>query len=220
MISVTGLKRSFVDASGEKIAVLNGVDLQVATGEFVAIVGRSGSGKSTLLNILGGLDGSYEGEVSVADTRLSQLGDLALSRFRGDHVGFVFQSFHLINRLTALENVAMPAFFRAANTADVSARARDALGRVGLADKADRLPGQLSGGERQRVALARALFGKPRLLLGDEPTGNLDASTSSDMVSLFREINRTGTTILVVTHEETLKQAAGRVVTMSMGRLT
>lgn len=198
--------------------MLAGVDFEVSAGEFVAVVGRSGSGKSTLLNVLGGLDSEFEGSVTVGGTRLDGLGDQALSRFRNEKVGFVFQAFHLVPGLSVLENVMVPSFFGAA-ASDVAAAAEAALERVGLSGKQHRLPSQLSGGERQRVAIARALFRRPPLLLCDEPTGNLDAQTSAEVISHFAELNRAGLTVLVVSHEPALTAAASRVLKMAEGRL-
>lgn len=220
MIATRRLTRSYPDGSRGRSVVLAGVDLQVAAGEFVAIVGRSGSGKSTLLQVLGGLDTAFEGEVTVAGTRLDGLGELALARFRNQQVGFVFQSFHLVAGMRAHENVALPSYFGAVLANDVRARAHEALARVGLEGKAERLPSQLSGGERQRVAIARALFARPRVLLCDEPTGNLDAETASEVIDLFKELNRGGLTVLVVTHEDRLRGAASRVLTLTQGLLS
>jgi putative ABC transport system ATP-binding protein len=219
VISARGLSRSYDDGERGPVRVLDDVSLEVQPGEFVAVVGRSGSGKSTLLHVLGGLDTGYRGEVEVAGTRLPGLSDAALARFRNTRVGFVFQSFHLVPGLCAADNVALPSFFSAEPPADVVARALEALARVGLEGKAGRLPSQLSGGERQRVAIARALFARPTVLLCDEPTGNLDAETSAQVVALFRELNRGGLTVLAVTHEERLRDAASRALTLADGRL-
>lgn len=215
MISARGLSRAFSDGEGGTLRVLDGVDLDVAQGEFVAVMGRSGSGKSTLLHILGGLDSTYTGEVNVAGVSLRGLDDRALSRFRNTTVGFVFQSFHLVPGLNALDNVALPSFF-----GEGGGDARAALERVGLAAKATRQPSQLSGGERQRVAIARALFCKPKVLFCDEPTGNLDAATGAEIIALFKSLNAEGLTVLAVTHEERVSAAAGRVLRLEGGRLT
>ena len=220
MIVARGLNRSYPDAARGRAVVLSDLELDVASGEFVAIAGRSGSGKSTLLHVLGGLDSGYSGEVTVAGTRLDGLGEAALARFRNQEVGFVFQSFHLVAGLRAHENVALPAYFGPRSANGTKARALDALGRVGLGEKAERLPSQLSGGERQRVAIARALFARPKVLLCDEPTGNLDAETATEVTALFKELNREGLTVLAVTHEDRLKGAASRVLTLAQGRLS
>ena len=219
MIHARQLRKAYRDGADE-VRVLNGLDLDVRAGEFVAVVGPSGSGKSTLLHVLGGLDASYAGEVEVAGVRLNELNDVALARFRNRQVGFVFQSFHLIASLSALDNVLLPAFF------DVEAvagrrrkRAEDVLARVGLIEKKNRVPSQLSGGERQRTAIARALFAEPKLLLCDEPTGNLDETTGGEVIELFRELHRDGLTILVVTHEDRMSTAAQRVLRLTGGVL-
>ncbi len=210
MISVSGLSRSYDDGARGQVRVLDDVQLSVKEGEFVAIVGRSGAGKSTLLHVLGGLDSGFTGDVVVAGASLRGMSDAALSAFRNETVGFVFQFFHLVNGLTALENVMLPAAFGGA-PADAQ-RAREALERVGLGEKGARLPSQLSGGERQRVAIARALFNKPRVLLCDEPTGNLDAQTADEIIALFKSLNAGGLTIVAVTHEERLRDAATRTI--------
>ena len=219
MIRARGLRRSFPDGEGGTLAVLGGVDLDLQAGEWVAVTGRSGSGKSTLLHALGGLDRDFEGEATVAGVALRGLDDRALSRFRNEKVGFVFQSFHLVQGLTAAQNVALPAAFAAAPLPDAQARAKEALDRVGLGHKAARMPAQLSGGERQRVAIARALFNRPALLLCDEPTGNLDASTGEAVIGLFQQLHAQGLTLLVVTHEERVSRAAGRVLHLEGGTL-
>jgi putative ABC transport system ATP-binding protein len=218
VIEVRGVSRSYPDGDGGTLRVLDAVDLTVQAGEFVAVVGRSGSGKSTLLNVVGGLDAQYQGEVTVAGERLTGLGDTALSAFRNRQVSFVFQSFHLMPSLTVADNVALPAFF-STQPVERAQTAMAVLERVGLADKKDRKPAQLSGGERQRVAIARALFTGPKLLLCDEPTGNLDAATGDAVIEVFRSLNREGLTILAVTHEERLRSAASRVLTLTQGKL-
>ncbi len=218
MISTEALTRGYDDGARGKVRVLDGVALQISAGEFVAIVGRSGSGKSTLLHVLGGLDSGFSGEVTVAGTKLAGLGDRALAKFRNESVGFVFQSFHLIQGLSALENVSLPAAF--SDSEGDGARAREALARVGLGEKTSRLPSQLSGGERQRVAIARSLFNRPKVLLCDEPTGNLDVQTADEVIALFKSLNAEGLTILAVTHEDRLRSAASRVITLADGRLS
>ena len=220
MITARGLEKSFVDGDGSLVRVLQGLDLEVAAGEFVAVIGPSGSGKSTLLHILGGLDVHYAGDVSVAGTGLRTLGERALARFRNEQVGFVFQSFHLIANLSALQNVLLPAFFGQGAGASQRRRAQEVLERVGLGNKTDREPLRLSGGERQRVAIARAMFNRPRVLLCDEPTGNLDVATGREIISLFRSLNSEGLTILAVTHEERVSAAARRVLRLRDGKLT
>ena len=219
MISVRGLSKSYQDGEAS-LRVLDGVSLDVAPGEWVAVVGASGSGKSTLLQIVGGLDVAYQGEVTVAGARLKDLNDRALSQLRNRDVGFVFQSFHLVPELSAVENVALPAFFSPSLGAEESrTRALEALSRVGMGSKADRTPARLSGGERQRVAIARALLMRPKILLCDEPTGNLDAATGEGIIALFQTLNQEGLTVLAVTHEERLSRVAGRVLAIDQGKL-
>jgi putative ABC transport system ATP-binding protein len=202
------------------VRVLEGLDLSVEEGEFVAVVGPSGSGKSTLLHVLGGLDVHYTGEVTVAGQKITGLDDKALARFRSTQVGFVFQSFHLVPTLSALDNVTLPSFFGApSGPKDPRGRAEELLERVGLHEKRDRIPARLSGGERQRVAIARALFARPRVLFCDEPTGNLDLVTGQQIISLFREFHREGLTLLAVTHEDRISEVAGRVLRLKQGTL-
>ncbi len=218
MIRARNILKQYVDGDGTQVRVLDGLDLDVDGGDFVAVVGPSGSGKSTLLHLLGGLDVHYQGEVEVAGVKLSGLREKELARFRNANVGFVFQSFHLIPNLSALENVLLPSHFGVASV-EARKRAEALLERVGLLAKKDRAPVRLSGGERQRVAIARALFTGPRLLLCDEPTGNLDAATGAGVISLFQELHREGLTVLAVTHEERMSSAARRVLRLKEGRL-
>jgi len=220
VISARALKKCFADGTGGELPVLNGVDLEVKRAEFVAILGPSGSGKSTLLHVLGGLDIHYQGEVQVAGVKLAALDDKGLARFRNREIGFVFQSFHLIPNLTAIENVLLPAYFdpRSIN-GEHRHRAEEVLSRVGMIGKKDRVPAQLSGGERQRVAIARALFARPKVLFCDEPTGNLDSVTGREVIDLFRALHQEGLTVLVVTHEERMSAAAQRILRLRDGRL-
>ena len=218
MIRARDIVKEYVDGDGTKVRVLDGMSLDVEDGDFVAVVGPSGSGKSTLLHLLGGLDVHYQGDVEVGGVKLRGLKDQALARFRNTHVGFVFQSFHLIPNLSALENVLLPSHFGPPH-ADARKRAEAMLERVGLGAKKDRAPIRLSGGERQRVAIARALFGGPKLLLCDEPTGNLDSATGAGVIQLFQELHREGLTVLSVTHEERMSSAARRVLRLREGRL-
>lgn len=218
MISAAAVRKRYVDA-GTEVKVLDGLSLEVAQGEFVAIVGPSGSGKSTLLHVLGGLDVDYEGQVTVAGTKLTGMKDTELSRFRNEQVGFVFQSFHLIPNLSALQNVTLPGFFSGKARAGDEERAAQALDRVGLSAKKDRAPVQLSGGERQRVAIARALFMNPKILFCDEPTGNLDAKTGAEIIDLFKKLHSEGLTLLAVTHEDRMSFAAQRTLRLKEGLL-
>jgi putative ABC transport system ATP-binding protein len=204
---------TFVDA-------LQGVDLEIGRGEFVALVGPSGSGKSTVLNLIGGLDRPTAGEIWIDGTELSARDEKALTRHRRQHVGFVFQSFNLLPRLTAEENVALPLMFGGVAEKERRARARELLERVGLAERLTHRPTQLSGGEQQRVAIARALVGRPALLLADEPTGNLDTTTGVEIMRLLKELNQGyGLTLIVVTHDPEVAAFADRVVRLRDGRV-
>jgi putative ABC transport system ATP-binding protein len=217
-ILVEDLTKHYGDGPARR-AALSGVTLGVDEGELLAVLGPSGSGKSTLLGVLGGLDRAYEGRVEVFGRDLCRLGDRELSRFRGETIGFVFQAFHLLTHLTVLDNVLAPALF-ASGGDDLRARALSLLDRLGIADRAADTPAQLSGGQRQRVAIARALLCRPRLLLCDEPTGNLDAETGARTIELFRDLHREGgLTVIAVTHEERLAVAATRVVQIRDGKI-
>ncbi len=221
MISLAGVTRSFRDGARE-VPVLCGVDLAVGPGELTAVVGASGSGKSTLLYVAGGLDAGFGGEVTVAGQRLAGLSRAALAAFRSRAVGFVFQAFNLVGALPALENVMLPGLLShgpAEPEPSLRARAEAALAEVGLAGRGAARPAQLSGGERQRVAIARALVARPPVLLADEPTGNLDAESGAAVIALFEGLARAGAAVLVVTHEERMSRAAGRVLTLVDGRL-
>ena len=216
----TIIKLKDVSKSYGGVRVLHGIDVEVASGELMAVVGTSGSGKSTLLNIIGGLDTRFSGQATVAGQRLDQLGDSALSTFRNQKIGFVFQQFNLLDHLSCAENVAVPATFARAGQADARPRAEAALERVGMADRADDLPANLSGGQKQRVAIARALFNQPTLLLCDEPTGNLDLKTGQQIIDLFCQLNsEDGRTLIIVTHEDRVSGAAHRVVRLEDGKI-
>ncbi len=199
--------------------VLRDLSLTVAPGELLSLVGRSGSGKSTLLHIMGGLDRRYGGRAIVLDRDLSTLSDAELSRFRNREVGFVFQAFNLLDHLSARQNVMLPAYFADGPSPDAARRAVEALDKVGIGDKAEARPSALSGGQKQRVAIARALYHQPKLLLCDEPTGNLDSDTGQQIIELFRALNREGLTLVIVTHEERVSSVASRVLRLDDGRL-
>jgi len=204
---------AFVDA-------LQDVDLAIARGEFVALVGPSGSGKSTVLNLIGGLDRPTSGEVWINGTELSSSDERTLTRHRRQHVGFVFQSFNLLPRLTAEENVALPLMFSGVPEKERLAQAQALLKRVGLGPRLAHRPTQLSGGEQQRVAIARALVGQPALLLADEPTGNLDTATGAEIMGLLKELNQErGLTLLVVTHDAEVAAFADRIVRLRDGQV-
>ena len=206
-----------VDSAEGELTILDDLSLELERGASLAIVGRSGSGKSTLLGLLAGLDLPSGGEVLLAGHALAHLDEDRRARVRAEHVGFVFQSFQLLDSLTALENVMLP--LELEGRADARQRARALLERVGLGARLTHYPRQLSGGEQQRVAIARALANRPALLLADEPTGELDAATGHEVLELFRWLNADGATLVVVTHDEKLAAEAGRVVRMLDGRV-
>ncbi len=217
LIFARDLYKQVVDGAGTR-PILTHVELQIDRGERVALFGASGSGKTTLLNILGGLDRDFRGEVVVAGLSLRAESDRTLARFRREALGFVFQSYNLLMHLTVLENVVLPARFGPARP-DYE-RGREVLARVGLGDALRRSPRTLSGGERQRVAIARALYGRPRVVLCDEPTGNLDRQTAREVLSLFDAIGDEGTTLLIATHDEAVAEGAHRVLTLREGKIT
>ena len=218
MIRTSSLTRRF-HVGDSWVHALDRVDLDVHEGEFVAVMGPSGSGKSTLMNILGCLDTPDDGEYRFLDKEVSALDDAELSRMRNERIGFVFQSFHLLPRMTALENVMVPLRYSDADVATMESRGLQLLDRLGLGDRIEHRPNQLSGGQRQRVAIARSLINEPPLLLADEPTGNLDSRTSEEIMSLFRELNAGGQTILMVTHEEEIAASASRLIRMRDGKI-
>ncbi|EMA40928.1 ABC transporter ATP-binding protein [Halobiforma nitratireducens] len=203
----------------EPVHALDGVSLSVPRGSYTAIMGPSGSGKSTLMNLVGCLDTPTEGTVIVDGNDVTTLSGRERTRLRGTEVGFVFQTFNLMPRLTALENVALPQLFQGVSGDERRDRARELLARVGLADREDHLPSELSGGQRQRVALARALVNDPALVLADEPSGNLDTETEADVLDLFAEFHDAGTTLIVVTHERHVAERAERIVHLLDGRI-
>jgi putative ABC transport system ATP-binding protein len=217
-VEARGLERTY-ELQGEPVHAVRGVSLDVAERDFVAIVGPSGSGKSTLLHLLGGVDRPTAGSVRMGDVLVSELRESERARHRLRHVGLVFQRFHLLPMLTALENVELPMAEARVGRAERRARAIGLLDRVGLSDRLRHRPGELSGGQRQRVAVARALANRPRLLLADEPTGELDSATSAGLHDLFEEFRRDGTAIVVATHDLRLAARAARVIEMVDGRL-
>lgn len=217
VVQAIDVERTY-EMQGVPIHALRGVSLDVGEGDFVALVGPSGSGKSTLLHVLGGVDVPDAGTVVADGTDLSTLGDRELTRHRLEHVGLVFQRFHLLPMLTATENVEIPLAEIGLSRADRRQRAQDLLDRVGLGDRLKHRPGELSGGQRQRVAIARALANRPSLLLADEPTGELDGETSRGILELFESLAGSGTAIVVATHDLKLAAAAGRQMKMVDGR--
>jgi lipoprotein-releasing system ATP-binding protein len=219
-VSARGVRKRYVGGDGTPIQVLDGTDLDVGRGETVSIIGQSGSGKSTLLHVLGGLDRPDAGEVRVGGRLLGTLGEEALSQVRGRSIGFVFQFHHLLREFTALENVMMPQLIVGTPEAAARDRARELLAAVGLEPRLEHKPSQLSGGEQQRVAVARALANRPFVLLADEPSGNLDPSTSDRLHEhLFRACSEEGAALVLVTHDLALAARAGRVLRLTDGLL-
>jgi putative ABC transport system ATP-binding protein len=219
LIELVDIARYYV-MGDERIAALDGVSFSIARGEMVAIVGSSGSGKSTLLNILGCLDTPSAGEYRLGGTNVQDLSDDDRARVRNRQIGFVFQSFQLLHRASALKNVALPLQYRDVRRREREDRARKALERVGLANRTGHKPYQLSGGQRQRTAIARALVTEPSLLLCDEPTGNLDSSTTEDIMGLFKALHDEGNTIIIVTHEPEIAARCPRAIRVLDGKIT
>ena len=218
MIELQGIVKRYV-LGGETVLALAGVDLSIGRNEYVALIGPSGSGKSTLMNILGCLDSPTEGRYILNGRDTSSLRDDELATVRNREIGFVFQSFHLLPRQTALQNVMQPLMYRPMSAAERRGRAENALAGVGLGDRLDHRPNQLSGGQRQRVAVARALVGEPSILLADEPTGNLDSRTSAEIMTLFDALHSSGQTVIVVTHEPDIAAHCRRTVRVLDGHI-
>ncbi len=217
-LRVRGLRKVF-DAESAPVRALRGVDLDLADGEFVAVMGPSGCGKSTLLNLVAGLDVPTSGEITVAGEPLTGRSEDELTVMRRSHIGMVFQFFNLLDTMTALENVALPAMARGSGRRAAEVRGRDLLDLLGLGHRAEVRPGVLSGGERQRLAIARALANEPTLLLADEPTGALDSDGGAEILELLRRLNRSGQSILLVTHDLAVAAGASRIVEMRDGQL-
>jgi putative ABC transport system ATP-binding protein len=218
VIVVRNLQREY-DMGGEVVRALRGVDITIRRNEFVAIMGPSGSGKSTFMNMIGCLDSPTAGEYWLNGHRVSELGDDQLARIRNKEIGFVFQTFNLLPRASALHNVELPLIYAGIGSKERLAMATEALRRVGLADRMHHKPNELSGGQRQRVAVARALVNQPSILLADEPTGNLDSATSVEIMALFEELHRGGQTIVLVTHEHDIAAHADRQVHLKDGQV-
>jgi putative ABC transport system ATP-binding protein len=216
VLRTRGLRKEYGQDAG-LVRAVDGVDLDVARGETVAIMGPSGCGKSTLLYLLGGLDRPSAGEIWLAGQNMGRLSERRLARLRRDDIGFVFQAFHLMDELTAVENVELPALLAGRSAHMARKRAQELLARVGLADRAKFLPTQLSGGQRQRVAIARALVADPVLVLADEPTGNLDSEATLDVLRLFDQLHQAGQTLVIVTHDTRIAATADRMISMRDG---
>lgn len=220
LIRLEAVSRRFT-LGGTEVAALDRVSLRVAEGEYLAVMGPSGSGKSTLLNVLGLLDRPDEGQYWLGGQDIATLSEPALAQLRGHRIGFVFQSFHLIPRLTARENVELPLMLCGVLPAERHRRSQQLLGELGLENRADHRPAELSGGQRQRVAIARAMAMAPRLILADEPTGNLDSRSGEEVITLLEGLNREqGITLMVVTHDPRLGERAGRRISMDDGRIS
>ena len=218
VISVKNLTREYLMGT-EVVYALRGASLDIRRNEYVAVMGPSGSGKSTLMNLIGCLDTPTSGEYWLSGQEVSRMGDDALARVRNREIGFVFQTFNLLPRATALHNVELPLVYSGVSSKERRQRAMEALDRVGLGDRVGHRPNELSGGQRQRVAIARALVNRPALLLADEPTGNLDSTTSDELMQVFQQLHDEGQTIIMVTHEPDIATHAHRVVVLKDGRV-
>ncbi|MDT0651396.1 ABC transporter ATP-binding protein [Autumnicola edwardsiae] len=216
VIEITNITRDF-PLGQETVKVLKGIDLNIERGEYVAFMGPSGSGKSTLMNLLGCLDTPTSGSYILNGKDVSKMTDDELAEVRNKEIGFVFQTFNLLPRTTALDNVALPMVYAGYSKSDRTKRAQEVLTNVGLGDRMDHKPNQLSGGQRQRVAVGRALVNKPSIILADEPTGNLDSKTSVEIMHLFDEIHAAGNTVILVTHEEDIAEHAHRIIRLRDG---
>src|SRR5437588_17949 len=218
VLNVTGLRKTY-ESEGVPVRALRGVDFTMSPGEFVAVMGPSGCGKSTLLNLVAGLDTPTDGDIVLAGDSLVGKDENALARMRRRHIGIVFQFFNLLEGMSVLENVTLPAIIAGTPRREAEGRARDLLDLLGLADKAKNAPGVLSGGQRQRLAIARALANRPTLVLADEPTGALDSAGGLEVLELFRRLHSGGQAILLVTHDQKVADAASRIVRMRDGRI-
>ena len=218
LITLRGVTKHY-QMGGETIAALNGIDLEIQKNEYLAFIGASGSGKSTMMNILGCLDTPSQGHYFLNGVDVAGMSEAELAQTRNREIGFIFQSFNLLTRATALQNVMQPLIYRGIRPAERERRARLALKRVGLENRVDHLPNQLSGGQRQRVAIARALCSEPSILLADEPTGNLDSHTTADIMALFDELHAEGQTLILVTHEPEIAAHCQRAIRLSDGKV-
>ena len=216
LISTQNLEKKY-QVGSETVVALKGINLSVKKGEFLSIMGPSGSGKTTLMNIIGCLDSPSSGSYMLNNKTVSDLSDDELAKIRNSEIGFVFQSFHLLARNTALDNVMLPLKYAGKQKAEAITLAKDVLGQVGLSDRYSHSPSELSGGQQQRVAIARALVNKPSILFADEPTGNLDSKTGSEIMKLFKKLNEEGQTIILITHEDEIAKKSKRVITIMDG---
>ena len=216
MIETNNLTKEYKVGS-QKVTALKGINLNVDKGEFISIMGPSGSGKTTLMNIIGCLDSPSNGTYTLNNKSVSDLSENELAKIRNKEIGFVFQSFHLLARNSALENVMLPLKYAGSDKKTALAKSKESLDRVGLSDRYDHSPAELSGGQQQRVAIARALVNQPSILFADEPTGNLDSKTGDDVMNIFSELNSNGQTIILITHEDSIAKQSNRIITIMDG---
>ena len=216
MIETQNLEKEY-ELGSQRVKALNGINLSVDKGEFISIMGPSGSGKTTLMNIIGCLDTPTNGTYNLNNKSVSKLSDDELAKIRNEEIGFVFQSFHLLARNSALNNVMLPLKYAGCKESEAIERSNLALEKVGLSDRKNHSPAELSGGQQQRVAIARALVNNPSILFADEPTGNLDSKTGTDVMNLFKELNESGQTIILITHEDSIADQSNRIITIMDG---
>ena len=216
MIKTRNLRRSYLTGT-QSVDAIKGIDLDISRGEFISIMGPSGSGKTTLMNIIGCLDSPSSGEYYLNDKLVSDLSDNELATIRNNEIGFVFQSFHLLARNSALDNIMLPLKYAGKDKVSALERSQEVLKQVGLSDRASHTPAELSGGQQQRVAIARALVNSPSIIFADEPTGNLDSKTGAEVMSLFKDLNANGQTIILITHEESIANQSNRIITIMDG---